>query len=152
MSAELVAAWATAIGVLVAAVGVVVAYWQLSNLNATLKMNTLAVVLQIETEMNARKQAVDEVASNIQIECAKSHRNQATINALQGKLDGFLENWLNSVDRLAFCILKGFLSERDWKVEYRDYLNTLVSDHREKFNVDSPYTNIKDLHHRWMRV
>jgi hypothetical protein len=73
------------------------------------------------------------------------------IDALERELDGYVENWLNAADRLAFCILKGYLEERDWASEYRPYFANLVRKHRDQFGPDTIYTNIKDLHDRWAR-
>jgi len=149
------AAWveavATVIGAIAAIAAVFVAYRQLSNLNTTLRMSVLAAVLQLESEMNARKRAVDEAACQVSTECAKSKRNEKAIQALTGKMEGLLESWLNAVDRFAYCIRHGYLAERDWKSEYREMFFGLVRDHPEKFGPQSVYTNIIDLTAKWKR-
>lgn len=72
MTSAEAAAWVEAIGTLAAAiaafVAVAVAYWQLSNLNDSLKMGTLNVVLQLESEMNARKEKVEEASAKVRLE------------------------------------------------------------------------------------
>ena len=49
-----------------------------------------------------------------------------TVEILLDKKAALLENWFNAVDRLAFCIAKGYVPERDWKAEYRDYMAELI--------------------------
>lgn len=146
-----VEAIATVAAVVVAAGGVLVAWWQLSNLNATFRMNTLAVVLQLEAEMNNRKRQVDDVACELQKEAAKTNKKQQTIDALNGKLNASLESWFNAVDRFAFCIRKKYLPESDWKSEYREMFLELVRVHADWFGNDSCYTNIIDLAKKWRR-
>lgn len=136
---------------LATAVGVVVAYQQLSNLNTTLRLNSLGIVLQLESEMNSRKERVDELAAAVRIEVLKQVPNEDLVDVLSDQLDGSFENWLNACDRLAYCILRGYFAERDWKSEYRSYFLSLVQDHPEYFGRETIYTNIVDIHHKWMR-
>jgi hypothetical protein len=103
------------------------------------------VVLQLEAEMNARKQEVDEAACELRCEDAKTKPNVKLVSALQDTMKGYLENWLNSADRLAYCILHDYLPERDWRSEYRDLFMCLVRNHEDQFGPKSIYTNIIDL-------
>lgn len=146
-----VTAIATIVGALAAIAAVAVAYWQLNNLNQTLRMNGLMAVLQMEVDMNARKQRVDDLAAEIKKENAKQAPDLQLIRILGEQMNGCLESWLNSADRLAFCILKRYLPERDWRVEYRTYFFELVRDHEAKFRANSLYTNILDLNGKWQR-
>ena len=148
---EWISATAAVVATATAIVGVIVAYWQLSNLNRTLRMNALTVVLQLEAEMNARKERVDEVAAKIRKQGIKDEPNEGLVEILDEEMQGYLENWLNAADRLAYCILRGYLAERDWKAEYREYFLGLVRDHEEKFGPKSIYTNIIDLSNKWRR-
>lgn len=141
----------TFVAAMAACAAVWVAYKQLDNLNTTLRMNGLMTVLQIEAEMNARKLRVDELVFEIRKEEIKSNSKKDLIEILGDQLKGCLENWFNSADRFAFCILKGYLPEADWKVEYRHYFATLVQNHEEHFRANTIYHNIVDLNAKWHR-
>lgn len=150
-AAQWVGAIAGAIGAIAAAFAVKVASNQLGNMNATLRTNTLLIVLQLEAEMNSRKQKVDEALMELEFEKNKSPQDQDRIRAFQRACNGYLENWFNSVERLCYCIRKGYLHERDWHSEYRGYLDELFHSHPEKFDPNSPYTNMIDLYNDWKR-
>lgn len=150
------AAWTGAIGTGVAALAaiaaVAVAYWQLSNLNDSLRMGTLNVVLQLESEMNARKEKVEEASAKVRLEAEMVGAQSCILPILVDTMNGYLENWLNSADRLAYCISRGYLKERDWKAEYRDYFQKLVEDHSQYFGPATIYTNLLDLNNKWKRA
>ena len=146
-----VAAIATAVAAIAAIAAVAVAYWQLSNLNESLKMSALTVVLQLESEMNARKEKVEEASAKVRIEAETVGTQSCQLPILVDTMNGYLENWLNSADRLAYCISKKYLKERDWKSEYRDYFQKLVQDHSQYFGPATIYTNLLDLNNEWRR-
>lgn len=152
---EIIATWisaiATAVGALAAVAAVFVAYFQLTNLNDTLRINSLMAVLQLEAELNARKEKVDEVAGKIKQLNLTKPEDIELIKVLGEEMNGYLENWINSADRLAFCILKKYVPERDWKTEYRPYFTGLINEHVQFFQANSHYTNILDLHNKWKR-
>ena len=60
-----------------------------------------------------------------------------------------LENYINSIDRLAFCILRNHLSENELKSEYRDVVFDLVEKRKEEFGVTSRYRNILKVYNIW---
>lgn len=140
--------WLTAIAAFLA---VAVAYWQLSGLNETLRMNGLMAVLQIESELNVRKHQMAEVGTKLAIECSRvpSRQKQRLIEALTRQLKATQENYLNAVDRLAFCILKNYVPEKDWRAEYRDWLASDIRSHEDFFKPGSPYRNITTLNDKW---
>jgi hypothetical protein len=140
-----------AVAATVAFAGVVVAWWQLSNLNGTLRLSGLLTVLQLAAEMNSRKQRVDEINREIAILAAKQNASKAALSAFADEFDAAMENWINSADRLAFCIYKGYVKEAEWKTEYRNYFLKLLVDHPKYFGPGSPYHNLIDLTARWQR-
>lgn len=127
---------------------VVVAYWQLKELNKTLKMTGLAAVLSLEAEMNNRRVALDECYLRIS---QVNPTPETTAKVHDDLLQSAIQNHLNAADRLAFCINKGYFPEREWRAEYRDYFANLVKQHEDKFGASTPYRNLKDLHNKWQR-
>lgn len=147
-AATWVAALATFVMAVVAVIALIVAWRQLTNLGNTLRLNSLSAVLQIEADMNARKERVDEVTEKI---CSGEGTDANRTDVLQDALDSRLENWFNAVDRLAFCVLREYVPEKDWCVEYRDYISNIVIHHAKFFLPGSRYRNIIDLNNRWQR-
>lgn len=147
--------WTTAVATVVLALTAVatvfIAYWQLSNLNRTLTMSGLSVVLQLEAEMNCRKEKVDDVLAKLREEANKTSRDEKQIEILRDQMQGYFENWLNAADRFAYCIMRGHFSELDWKADYRDYFTALVRDHPEKFGPATIHNNILDLYNKWRK-
>jgi hypothetical protein len=144
-----------AIGTVVVAIGTIalayIGHKQLSSLVETLRMGSLMAVLQMESEMNIRKQRVDEINGRIMEEGIRSPPNAALLAELNGQHGAAIENWLNSADRLAFCIIKGYVPAKDWKAEYRTYLNQLVVGMPQRFNAGTRFRNIVDLDNQWQR-
>jgi len=152
MSAEWVNAIATTVGVIVAIGGVSMAYFQLKNLRKDLKMSSLMAVLEIESEMNKRKEKLDEVNFNIRKLENEGKLTEKLAEILEDENNCALENYLNSIDRLAYCILKGYLSDRDWKTEYRDLIFKTLRDNENKFGTGTFYNNTVKLYENWKSV
>src|SRR5438093_888738 len=109
-----ITAFATVAASFFAVVGVIVAWVQLNGIKKGLGFSSLMAVLEIETQMNERKVRLDDCSAEVK-------RGQAD-GLLAEKLkisarnfDSALENYLNAVDRLCYCILKGYLEDRDWR-------------------------------------
>lgn len=142
---------ASLISVLVAAGALIVAWKQLSKLSNDLRMNSLMAVLEIESEMNSRKEKVDNLISKIKTLELEGKLTNDLKDILKDDLNCALENWFNSVDRLAYCILKEYLEDRNWRSEYRPYIAEIVENNESFFGPGSKYTNIIDINERWKR-
>lgn len=155
VTAEEITAWGTvvvAIGTLILAL---VAWRQLGGLNESaktnnelLRINGLLAVLQLESEMNDRKETFDAAA--LAVREAHAH-NRPIDDLLQTRLTTARENYFNAVDRMAYIILHKYLEERDWKAEYRTYLSNIVNESIDCFQANTPYRNILDLNNKWSR-
>src|SRR5262245_44969060 len=132
------AAWIDAIGSFLAGIAalaaIALAQKQLRNLNKTLRQQVFASVIQLETEMNVRKIKCDDAALCLRELIDTPNTPPQKIEAAHDYLQGCMENWLNSADRLAFCILKGYVKEKEWKPEYVPYLRGLIDNHGELFH------------------
>lgn len=137
------------IGAITAIVAVVLGYRQLSGLTTTLKMNGFMAVLQIENEMNSRKGKMLEVTDEINQEKVKKTPNDERLEYLKSQLDAHLELYLNSVDRLAFCIRHEYVPEQEWEKEYREYIANVVTNYQASFGPASIYRNTLYMNHRW---
>lgn len=57
--------------------------------------------------------------------------------------------YLNSLDRLCYCLEKDLLSENELRSEYRDVINRAIKDFKDDFNTGTPYRNIKKVYEKW---
>jgi hypothetical protein len=113
------------------------------------KSGVLDTVLKLESELSARKQKLSAIAAQIDFESSKSNPNQNKINAFIPYMDTALENYLNALDRLAFCILNQYIPDREWKTEYKTVIIFAVTRNKSKFSIDTSYNNIAKLYKRW---
>lgn len=125
---------------------------QLKNLNTTLRNSTLATLIDLENEIIRRKENLDSVGFEIrqyEINLKEETPNSEIVHLFVDKDKSALENYLNSLDRLSYCILNNYFLERDWRSEYRDVIFDIVDKKQEEFGVSSRYRNIKKLYNRW---
>jgi hypothetical protein len=132
-----------------------VAWWQLGKINKQIKLGvenqrqeTLRIVLEIEGQINSRKLELDKSAKSI-IE-SKESGNKILVSQLF-YLGSAQESFLNSIDRLCFCILKEYIPDKDWKSEYRNLIYDTTRDENFSayFGAASPYRNIIKLNNKW---
>jgi hypothetical protein len=127
MSAEWLTARATVVGAVAAIAAVAVANGQLKNLVVSFRISGLAAVLTMEAEMTTRADKLDEFSFRVQLAVSENKIPDEQIELYAKRIAQLTDNYLNSVDRLAFCILKGYLPEKDWRGEYEPIVNGLIS-------------------------
>lgn len=150
MSPEWVSATASSVIATTGLVGVFVAAYQLKRLNSTLRLNGLLGIVQLEAEINRRRSRLVDIGQQIILEGkGKTAQEKKVLASLEQRLKVDTEAYLNAVDRLAFCILKDYFPEREWRTEYRDFIATDVADHEEYFRADTRYNNMLKLHQKW---
>lgn len=64
-------------------------------------------------------------------------------------LDECIENYLNGLDRLCFCIIKEYFDNDEMKIEYRHVINDAVKENPTYFQQASKHRNIKKIHEKW---
>ena len=157
---------------LVAIIGAWIAYSQLKKISVQIgiavknqRLDSLKVVLEIETQINARKLELDKAAKAVR-EAAKTVEEAAkaageggrqaaldeeTLEILEDFMNATRESYLNALDRLCYCIDKGFIEDKDWRGEYRNVLYEVISEYEDDFREASPYINIKSVNGKWQR-
>lgn len=147
--------WISAIGDIITGIGTLslfaIAWWQLSKLNSSNKTSLLMTIIEIESEITKRKVALNDSALELEEYSLQAGISLAKISIMQRRLNSSTEDYLNSIDRLAYCILKNYFPERNWKKEYRNLFNQVVQNFPEKFGLNSTYVNIIDLQEKWRR-
>lgn len=149
-SPEWIQALSSIVTALLGICALVFAVRQISHITVQLRISALTNVLSLESEMNLRKEKLDNINHEIQILHIKGELNDdKTKEIYENKLDATIENWLNSVDRLCFCIRRNFFTEKDWKLEYRDFIREIIQSFEYKFRADTKYSNILELNKKW---
>lgn len=138
-----------------------VAYYQIKQVKVQLKglaenqkNSTLMAVLELESELNKRKESFDKAnfeirEYNLELESTKKKLNEDLLEIYSDKIEVSKENYLNSLDRLSYCILHDYLSDRDWRTEYRDTIFEAVDNYKEKYDISSRYRNTIDIYNKW---
>jgi len=112
------------------------------------KQESLRIVLEIESQMNSRKLECNKAAKLIR-EAKEANPGVPIPESLLDYLETTEESFLNSIDRLCFCILKEYIIDKDWKCEYRNLIRDTIKDFPESFTEASPYRNIINLNRKW---
>lgn len=127
---------------------------QLLNLNDSFRNSTLMTVLELENELIRRKVSWDYESFSLRqygIDTA-SHQKELNIDYLELLIDKekiAFENYLNSLDRFCYCIIHNYISDRDWRTEYRDVIFDVVDSKSDQFGVSSRFRNTIKLYKRW---
>lgn len=122
-----------------------VALIQFKNL---IRANSLKTILDLESELNQRKSRIDDITSKIRT--AEKDANIDVIDIYNDDLEAAQESYFNALDRLCYCVLKGYLEDRDWKSEYSDLLKETVRSNESSFGIGTYYKNIKKLYEKWV--
>ncbi len=127
---------------------------QLKGLSENQKNSSLMTVLESESELNKRKESFDKVnfelrEYNFEIANSKKKLNKDLLEIFSDKIEVAKENYLNSLDRLSYCIIHNYLSDRDWRTEYRDTIFDAVDSYNEKFGVSTRYRNTVKIYDKW---
>jgi hypothetical protein len=148
-SPEWIQALSSIVTVLLGICALVFAVYQISHITVQLRISALTKVLSLESEMNLRKEKLDNINHEIRILHMEGKLDGKTKEIYENKQDSIIENWLNSVDRLCFCIKRNFFTEKDWKLEYRDFVKEIIQSFEYKFRADTKYNNILELNKKW---
>lgn len=145
--------WLQALGgVLGATAGIVAinfAARQLRGLVRQLKHHSLTAMLTLEVELCNRKQLVARTSREIKLLAIDIDSQRDRIEIEGEFLNECLDDWFTLADRLAFCILRRYLPEKDFKSEYFPYFYNLVNNHWPSFQDDSTYRNVIKLCKQW---
>lgn len=151
MSHEWVTAWSGVATAVFTLAGVFVAWFQLSKIEVSLRMGSLMAVLEIETQMNERKVHFDKCSADIRL---GRERNQpdGEMKILADLFNSAKENYFNALDRLCYCVLKEYLTDKDWRAEYRNVLMKTIEEFQDDFGEASQFRNIKKLNAKWQEA
>lgn len=129
--------------------GVFVAKGQLKKMAEAGLLSAVDTQLNLESRITENKLRLDEVAISV-TELMKSNPKQQDVTVAQLKLNSAVENYLNALDRLSANILRGYIQEKEYKIDYRDVINSAVENYSEHFKgVQRKFRNVLDIYDKW---
>ncbi|MBS1911055.1 MAG: hypothetical protein JST22_03635 [Bacteroidetes bacterium] len=111
-------------------------------------ISTLATVLQLEDIIGDRMRRIDEIRRTLGT--IQGTPTKAQVDAYQADLDGAVHSYLNAMDRLCACFLRGTIPEDVYKEDYVELLPRTIETYEKYFGgVNNRYKNITDLRDCW---
>ncbi|UEM37670.1 hypothetical protein [Pectobacterium aquaticum] len=111
------------------------------------RINELGAFLEMESQIKTNRLELSK--ASIHALDLKDKGKQDELDSASLYLNECIENYLNSLDRLCFCIIKGYFDNDDMKIEYRHVLNDAVKENPTYFQQSSKHRNIIKIHEKW---
>lgn len=114
-------------------------------------IDQLNALLLLEQDMSGRRVRLGEIAVDLEkVQKSQAYKTDPTIlEPIIRLYNEATENYLNSLDRLCFCILRGKFSDDELRADYRDVIKRAIEDFPDQFKAASPFRNILKIHNRW---
>ena len=100
--------------------------------------------------MVERRAAFDKASADLRLASIAKDANEI-LEVKRDLYSSAKQEYFNTLDRLCFCILKGYVQDKDWRAEYREVLRQTIARHEKDFLAASPYRNIITLSDKWQR-
>lgn len=128
--------------------------YQIHRMTKANSISSVAALLQIESSLSQNRQRIDQAAVAMAHLTARRQSGvtvqPAEIEACTMEMNGAIQNYLNSLDRLCACILRDILREDHAKQDYRDLINAAIANYKDEFDtVIGRYYHILKLRDRW---
>lgn len=110
-------------------------------------ISELGTFLEVENQIKNSRRELTKASLNVLT--LKDKGRQDELDSASLYLDECIENYLNGLDRLCFCIIKEYFDNDDMKIKYRHVINDAVEKNPTYFQQASKYRNIKKIHEKW---
>lgn len=149
------------VSVIVATTGIYLIYRQLQAMVASIqiaiddnKNSNLMTVLALEESVSKCRVAMSEAAVKAALIADDEKRKnitEASIALTLAKLqyDEKTEQYINALDRLCSCIVRGYIDEEQYRQDYRNGIAETIKNHKEFFGADTRHHNILAVHTAW---
>lgn len=151
MSADWVSAWSAVVTAATAVLGVGFGLLQFAKVNRTLKLNSLSILLSAENGLSQCKRLVTQATKELLLEREADSPSETRLSTLQGSFEDYREDWYNAADRLAYCILNGYIDNDRMHAEYRNYFRDIIRNDAASFAEGTEWRNVVDLNNKWQR-
>lgn len=118
------------------------------------KNANLVTVLTMENSLWSARLRVAEAATQ-QMDAARRHKEEDSetsdqlLKNAQLVYDEAKEQYLNVLDRLCACIVRGFVDEEVYRRDYRELIAETIRDHAPAFQVGTRHYNVVTVHEAW---
>jgi hypothetical protein len=114
-------------------------------------IDQLNALLILEQDMSGRRARLVEIHVDLdRIQKSEAYKTDTTIlEPIIRQFNEAQENYLNSLDRLCFCILRGKFSDDELRADYRDVVKRAIEDFPTHFTAASPFRNVLKIHNKW---
>ncbi|HAU28996.1 MAG TPA: hypothetical protein DCW68_02660 [Rhodospirillaceae bacterium] len=129
--------------------GVILIYLARKQLKASAEAINISrwdSLLSFEQDMFSRQ--ANFISISQKIRDAKLE-NKGETELIKAEHEAAKEIYLNSVDRLATCILRGHFSDPEMRPDYSDFINNVVNQFKDDLGVATHYRNIVKLYDKW---
>lgn len=110
------------------------------------RINGLQTFLEIEKQISDSRRDFSKAAMEMQ---DKKNEDGTIPESVQLYFSECLENHLNTLDRLCFCILKKYFDNDEMKIEYRHVIQQAVDSNPDRFTSSTKHRNITKIYDKW---
>jgi hypothetical protein len=147
----------SAVGLTVAILAAIAVYRQIRQASQSLATSSLMAVLGLEEALGrSRAEYSDSLveASRFRAETEKlpeaSRKSQEPFFAiLQHRIAEKLEQYLNALDRLCACIVRGDVNEERYRQDYRAGIQDVMDSHADLLGANTRHPNVVKVHQAW---
>lgn len=112
----------------------------------------LANLLQIEYQLSKCAERIDNVAASVTELMGKKRSGtqiyEEEVFALNMRMAGAVQNYLNALDRLCACVLRGLFDEDHAKDDYQEFISGAIATYAGEITSDKR-RNVYALAVRW---
>ena len=129
---------------LVAALGGYLAYVNLLKISQQLKITRWNSLLSFEQDMSTRRAKFLEIAVRLPSITDDQSRTMTRLMFEEAK-----QNYFNSLDRLASCIMNGQFPDEEMRQDYLESITNTVREHHGDFGTATKYRKVMKLYNKW---
>lgn len=111
------------------------------------KINKLIALLDLEKTINSNRLELSKTSHYINLE--SNNLNENELDSWNLQLDQCIETYLNSVDRLCFCLLNSYFDDDELRREFRMMINETYETYNPQINKGTHFRNIKKIYEKW---
>ena len=126
---------------------------QLGKINEQIKeavnantISTLGALIEIENQIQSNRDLLAKASVNVTM------ASEGDLDSARLYFNQCIEMYLNSIERLCFCIIKGHFDTNDMRREYKSVIEGAMNEHKDYYSQTTKYRNTVKIYHQWMEV
>lgn len=117
----------------------------LKEVNKHTKLSTTEIEINIFSELEKRKNNLFKSVNEYTKTEQQNNTNQNTLEFLKSEANHSKENYLNFLDTICLYVLEGYITETNFKKQYKDSIAKIIKLYKNDFGEDSAYDNIQKI-------